>query len=180
MVVASRCFAFRALITQAPNWKSFRVQNSTHLLYLRVSSSTETWKIFGNMLCQFFFRLSWHFKWEKPVSLESIFIAKQELITRTSFVYKTSWLVWISLLIIVLNKEFCVFSRKSFFYKSNRKLFSCICIAWYKHSSGWENSRQLCKPSTSSRVCITASNSPSPSRVHIRLCKHGKHFLLLK
>ena len=27
-----------------------------------------------------FFRLSWHFKWEKPVFLESIFIAKQELI----------------------------------------------------------------------------------------------------
>ena len=22
-----------------------------------------------------------------------------------------------------------------------------VCIAWYKHSRGWENSRQLCKPS---------------------------------
>ena len=60
-----------------------------------------------------FFRLSWHFKF-----LESIFIAKQELITRTSFVYKTSWQVRISLLIIVLNKEFCIFSRKSFFIKA--------------------------------------------------------------
>ena len=39
-------------------------------------------------------------------------------------------------------------------------------------------SQQLCKPSTSSRVCITVSNSPNPSRVHIRLCKHGKRFLL--
>ena len=38
---------------------------------------------------------------------------------------------------------------------SNRKLFCCVCIAWYKHSRGWENSRQLCKPS--SRVCITVS-----------------------
>ena len=44
---------------------------------------------------------------------------------------------------------------------------------------GWENSRQLCKPSTSSRVCITVSNSPNPSRIYIRLCKHGKRFLLL-
>ena len=43
-----------------------------------------------------------------------------------------------------------------------------------------KNSRQLCKPSTSSRVCITVSNSPNPSRVYIRLCKHGKLFLLLK
>ena len=38
---------------------------------------------------------------------------------------------------------------------------------------------QLCKSSTSSRVCITVSNSPNPFRVYIRLCKHGKRFLLL-
>ena len=65
-------------------------------------------------------------------------------------------------------------------YKSNRTLFSCVCIAWYKHSRGWENYRQLCKPSTSSRVCRTVWNSPNPSRVYIRLCKHRKRFLLLK
>ena len=41
---------------------------------------------------------------------------------------------------------------------------------------------RLCKPLTSSRVYITVSNSPNPSRVRIRLCKHGsrKRFLLLK
>ena len=38
----------------------------------------------------------------------------------------------------------------------------------------------LCKPSTSSQVCITVSNSPNPSRVYTRLCKHGKRFLLRK
>ena len=37
--------------------------------------------------------------------------------------------------------------------------------------------RILMKPSTSSRVCITVSNSPNPSRVYVRLCKHGKRFL---
>ena len=31
----------------------------------------------------------------------------------------------------------------------------------------------------SSPVCMTVSNSPNPSRVYIRLCKHGKRFLLL-
>ena len=41
-------------------------------------------------------------------------------------------------------------------------------------------SRQLFKPSTSSRVCITVSNSPNPPRVYIRLCKHKKRLLLLK
>ena len=55
------------------------------------------------------------------------------------------------------------FSSGKLFYKSNRKLFSWVCIPWYKHSRRWENSRQLCKRSTSSRVCITVSNSPNPS-----------------
>ena len=73
----------------------------------------------------------------------------------------------------------CFSFKRKLFYKSNRNLFSCVCIAWYKHSRGWENSRQLCKPSTSSRVCINVSNSPNPSRVYIRLCEHGKRFLLL-
>ena len=94
--------------------------------------------------------------------------------------YKTSRLVRISLLINALNKRVLLFFSGKLFYKSNRKLFSCVCIAWYKHERGWENSRQLCKPETKSRVCITVSNSPNPSRVYIRLCKHGKRFLLLK
>ena len=55
MVVASKCFAFRALITQARIWKSFRVQNSTSLLYLPIPSSAETWKIVTKKVCQFFF-----------------------------------------------------------------------------------------------------------------------------
>ena len=75
-------------------------------------------------------------------------------------------------------KEFCVFFSGKLFYKINRKLFSCICIAWYKHSRRWENSRQLCKPSTSSRICITVSNFPNPSRVYIRLCKHAVIFVI--
>ena len=34
--------------------------------------------------------------------------------------------------------------------------------------------RQLWKPSTSSQVCMTVKNSPNPSSVYIRLCKHRK------
>ena len=56
MVVASRCFAFRVLITQARIRKSFRVQNSTSLLYLPILSSAETWKIITKKVCLFFFR----------------------------------------------------------------------------------------------------------------------------
>ena len=46
---------------------------------------------------------------------------------------------------------------------------------------GRENSQQLCKPLTLSRVCITVSNSPNSSQVYIRLhvCKHGHIFYCL-
>ena len=94
--------------------------------------------------------------------------AKQKLITRARLRGQD----------FATGKNFS-FNQRKLFYKSNRKLFSCVCIAWYKHSRRWENLRQLCKPSTSSRVCITVSNSPNPSRVYIRLCKQGKRFLLL-
>ena len=94
------------------------------------------------------------------------------------FVDKTSRLVRVSLLISAIQRVLR-FVWGKLFYKSNRKPFSCVCIAWYKHWGRWENSRQLCKPSTSSRVCITVSNSPNPFRVHIRLCKHGKRLLLI-
>ena len=127
--------------------------------------------------CVNFFSLELTFKARKTRILESFFFAKQRLITRTSVAYKTSRLVRISLLINALNKRILLFFTGKLFYKSNRKLFSCVCISWYKHSRGWENSRQLFKPS--SRVCISVSNSPNRSRVYIRLCKNGKRFLLL-
>ena len=111
--------------------------------------------------------------------LESILLQNKNWLRVQAFVYTTLRLVRISLLISAITKSFAFFSGK-LFYKSNRKLFSCVCIAWYKHSRRWENSRRLCKPSTSSRVCITVSNSPNPSSVYIRLGKHGKRFLLLK
>ena len=64
------------------------------------------------MLCQFLFAKA-DILSEKNSFLESIFIAKQELITRTlSFVYKTSRLVRVSLSISNLNKEFFFFLEK--------------------------------------------------------------------
>ena len=124
-----------------------------------------------------FLRLSWHFKWEKSVVWKASFCT-----TRTDYACKTSWtrlVLKISLLIRAIQRVLR-FSSGKLFYKSNRKRFSWVFIPWYKHSRRWENSRQLCKPETKSRVCITVSNSPNPSRVYkiIRLCKHGKRFLL--
>ena len=54
-VVPSSCLAFRALITQARIWKSFRFQNSTRFLYLPIPSSAETWKIVTKKVSQFIF-----------------------------------------------------------------------------------------------------------------------------
>ena len=103
-----------------------------------------------------------------PLWLSSIY--------RITKIVRSHWLAERSVCISAITKSFRFFSGK-LFYKSNRKLFSGVCIAWHKHSRGYENSRQLCKPSTWSRV---SSNSPNPSRVYITLCKHRKRFLLLK
>ena len=58
---------------------------------------------------------------------------------------------------------------------------SRVCIAWYKHERSWENSRQLCKAETKSKVCITVENSPNPSRVYTDQVKQTQEesFLLL-
>ena len=129
MVVASRCFAFRALITQARIWKSFRVQNSTSLLYLPIPPSAETWKIVQRRCVNLFWIASF-------------------CKTRTDYVCTRLRLVRISLLISAIT-EFCVFFSGKLFYKSNRKLFSCVCIA------------------CSSRVCITVNCWLSTPRVFI-------------
>ena len=50
---------------------------------------------------------------------------------------------------------------KNYFIKAIGHFF-CVYIASSKQSEDWENSRRLCKPSTTSRVCITVSNSPPP------------------
>ena len=79
--------------------------------------------------CVNFFSLELTFSARKTRILESIFFAKQRLTTRTSFVCKTSRLVRISLLINGLNKSVLLFFLGKLFYKSDRKLFSCVCIA---------------------------------------------------
>ena len=61
-------------------------------------------------------------------------------------------------------------------YLSNRKRFPCL----RRHDRDWENSRQLCKPETKSRVCITVENSPNLSSVYIRIMQtQEKRFLSL-
>ena len=94
-----KCFAFCALIMQARIWKSFSDQNSTSLLllhpflcWLKRGKSLET-------SCVTFFGLSWHFKREKSVFLESIFLQNKNWLCMQDFVYKTLQLVRISLLI---------------------------------------------------------------------------------
>ena len=70
------------------------------------------------------------------------------------------------------QRSFAFFSGESYFIKAIENFFPVFAYPDI-------NTRQLCKPETKSRGCITVSNSPNPSRVYIRLCKHGKRFLLL-
>ena len=102
------------------NLKKFWVENLTHLLY-QFTHSFVGWNLENHRkhAVSIFFCLRWHFKWEKPILLESNFISKQELITHTSFVYKTLQLVRISLLNTTLNKELCFFLRKVILYRAS-------------------------------------------------------------
>ena len=69
------------------------------------------------------FSLELTFLARKTRILESIFSAKQGLITRTSFVYKTLRLVRISLLISALNKRVLLFPLESYFIKAIENFF---------------------------------------------------------
>ena len=70
------------------------------------------------MLCQYLFAGADILSEKNPYFGKHLF-AKQGQITRTSFVYKTSRLVRICLLISALNKRVLLFSSGKLFYKSN-------------------------------------------------------------
>ena len=98
--------------------KVFLAENSTNLLYFPIPPSAKTWKMFINMLCQFFFfRLSWHFKRENPYFWKHLFCK-----TRTDYAYKLRVQDLSTGESLSFNqfhyKEFCVFSRESYFIKS--------------------------------------------------------------
>ena len=120
-----------------------------------------------------FCRLTGHFKRENPYFGKPFFCK-----TKTDYVSKLRVQDFATGKNFSFNQcskqeSFAFFSGK-LFYKSNRKLFSCVCISWCKHSRGWENSRQLCKPDTKSRVCIWLSRIlPYPSRISYKVWWHG-------
>ena len=49
-----------------------------------------------------------------------------------------------------------------------------VYIASPKHEDSWENSRQLCKHSTASQVCITSKNSTTPQAFRWGFVNTGK------
>ena len=147
MVVVSRCFPFRLLITQAQFEKVFEFKTRQvyfirpFLYWLKLGKSLQ-------ISCVNFFGLKLTLR-QKSVFWKASF-AKQELITCAR----------------LRVEDFATGKNFSFNQCHNKDFFFF--------------SQQLCKPSTSSQVRITVSKSPNPSRVYIRLCKHGKRSLLLK
>ena len=100
---------------------SWKIRRQVYFIYpfprrLKLGKSLET-------CCVNFFFAWADIEREKTHILESIFFAKQGLITRTSFVYKTSRLVRISLLISALNKRIFFFSGESYFIKAIENFF---------------------------------------------------------
>ena len=142
MVVASRCFAFSRTNHASTNLQKF--SSSKLDKFTLFSHSFVSWNLENRYKegVSIFFHLRWHFKEEKSVFWKAIFLQNKNWLRVQDFVYKTLRLVRISLLIRTVTKSLRFFSGE-LFYKSNRKLFSCVCIAWYKHSRDWENSRHL-------------------------------------
>ena len=98
--------------------------------------------------CVNFALLKLTFSARKIRILESIFMENENWLHVQHFVDRTLRLGRTYLLISAVQRVLRFFSEK-LFYKSNGKLISCVCIAWYKHSRRWENSQQLYKPETS-------------------------------
>ena len=84
--------------------------------------SVETWETFRNMLCQFFFCLSWDLKREKPVLWKAFFLQNkadyayklrvQDFVTGKNFSFNQYF-----------KQESFAFFWEKLFYKSNRELF---------------------------------------------------------
>ena len=85
-----------------------------------------TWEIVTKKV-SIFFRWSWHFKREKSVFWKAFFLQNKNWLRVQDFVDKTLRLVRISLLISAIQRVLR-FSSGNLFYKSNRKLFSCVCL----------------------------------------------------
>ena len=71
----------------------------------------------------FFFRLSWHFKREKSVFLESIFLQNKNWLRVQDFVDETLRLVRISIFNQCHTKSFAFFLGRFFFIKATENFF---------------------------------------------------------
>ena len=123
------------------------------------------------MLCQFF---------SVVVFWKASFFGKQGLITHTSFVYKTSRLVRIFLLISALNKRVLPFFSGKLFHKSRQKTFFPVFA--YPDISIEGLGEFLAVMQTLDFVsglhnCLEFSQ---PLSCLYQARQHGKHFLLLK
>ena len=122
MLVTSRCFALRALITQARIWKRFWfekfVDKFTLFTHFLVGWNLEN--LYKHAVSTFF-RLSWHFK--RVLIFERHLFCK----TRTDYAYKLRVQDFATGKNFSFNQcskqeSFAFFSGK-LFHKSNRKLF---------------------------------------------------------
>ena len=113
----------------------------------------------------------------KTCILESIFSAKQGLITRRSLVYKTSRLVRISLLISALNKRVLLFSLESYFIKAIENFFPVFAYP----DRNTRGVGKILDSYANPRLRLGfARILPTPLLFISRYCKHQKRFPLLK
>ena len=73
-----KMFCFSRANHASTNLKKFLSSKLDKFTHLPIPSSAETWNIFTNKLCQFCFRLSWHFKREKSVFWNRLLAVPQD------------------------------------------------------------------------------------------------------
>ena len=108
-----KMFCFSRANQASTNLKTFLSWKLHKFTLLPIPSSVETWKIFPKHALSIFLRLSWHFKREKSVLWKASFLQNKNWLREQDFVYTTSRLVRISLLISAITKSFALLSRES-------------------------------------------------------------------
>ena len=111
MVVTSRCLAFRSLTRKHEFEKGFELETSKSLHYLPISSSAETWKVFRNMLCQFFCARADILSEKNPYFGKLLFCK-----TRSDYAYKLRVQDFATGKNLSLNKRVLLFFSGKLFY----------------------------------------------------------------
>ena len=165
-------FRLRQLLIVEPNFATISISHKWHKFFYNFTGKLRSISVEYNCFVKptpVFLLLAEDCKIWRAVSATRLKLVKIPLILKEDFFFWDQWkipcfLFASSALDSRLSKGFhCL--RTGAALKNTKCLVSpsnCLPLARRFKKRGWENSRQLCKPSTSSRVCIMSRIVPTP------------------